>query len=230
MVDLGGFGELFPWNAALLRCIGFHEAAIHRQMLAPHQSHFHTLLHDLFEQLLEQFRFLKPPMPVFREGGVMRNLLIETEARKPAPRQMHAQFLHQLAFAADAVEIADQENAQQELGIERRATHFAVALLQPLAHKCKADVFLDQPQQMVLGNLIFQAEIVEQRFGAVVLPHHDQQSSDDENQTEHGPMPSSNTLLLNLILLIEVTFSTPTGDYTNWEPPNQRPESGRADC
>src|ERR1035438_2104079 len=62
-------------------------------MLAPHQSHFHTLLHDLFEQLLEQFRFLKPPMPVFREGGVMRNLLIETEARKPAPRQMHAQFL-----------------------------------------------------------------------------------------------------------------------------------------
>ncbi len=39
---------------------------------------------------------------------------------------------------------------------------------------------------MSLRNLIFQAEVVEQRFGAVVLPHHDQQASDDENPTEHG--------------------------------------------
>src|SRR6058998_3096695 len=68
---------------------------------------------------------------------------------------------------------------------------------------------------MVLGNLIFQAEVVEQRFRAVVLPHHDQQASDDRNQTEHGRMLPSNMLLLNRILLIDVTFSTPTGDYTH---------------
>jgi hypothetical protein len=43
------------------------------------------------------------------------------------------------------------------------------------------------------------------------LPHHDQKSSDDENPTEHGQMLSSNMLLLDLILLIGVTFSTPTG-------------------
>src|SRR2546430_11612804 len=60
-------------------------------------------------------------------------------------------------------------------------------------------------------NLIFQPEVVEQRFRAVVLSHHDQQASDDQNQTEHGQMLSSNMLLLNLILLIDVTFSTPTG-------------------
>ena len=76
----------------------------------------------------------------------------------------------------------------------------------------KTDVLLDQPQQMVLGNLIFQAEVVEQSFRAVVLPHHDQQASDDRNQTEHGRMLSSNMLLLIFILLIDVTFSTPTPD------------------
>jgi len=32
----------------------------------------------------------------------------------------------------------------------------------------------------------------------------------DRNQTEHGRIPSSNMLLLNLILLIDATFSTPT--------------------
>jgi len=47
------------------------------------------------------------------------------------------------------------------------------------------------------------------------LPHHDQQASDDRNQTEHGRMLSSNMLLRNLILLIDVTFSTPTTNFDN---------------
>jgi len=56
----------------------------------------------------------------------MRNLLIETQIGKPAPSQVHAQFFHELALAANAVEIADQENAQQQLGIDRRPSGFAV--------------------------------------------------------------------------------------------------------
>jgi len=72
-----------------------------------------------------------------------------------------------------------------------------------LPDELEPDVLVDQPQQMMFGNLIFQAEIVEQGFRAVVLPHHDQQASDDENQTEHGRMLPSNIPLLNLILLIE---------------------------
>ena len=148
-------------------------------MLALHQSHFHTLPHDLLEQLLEQLRLLKPSMPVLGERGVMRNLLIETQAGEPAPRQMHAQFLHQLAFAGDAVQIADQQNAQQKFGINGRTAGIAVTRFQLLPHKGKADVLFNEPQQMSLRNLIFQAEVVEQRFGAVVLPHHDQQASDE---------------------------------------------------
>ena len=57
----------------------------------------------------------------------MRDLLIEAQAGEPAPRQMHAQFLHQFAFAGDAVQIADQHNAQQQLGIDRGATRLAIA-------------------------------------------------------------------------------------------------------
>jgi hypothetical protein len=48
------------------------------------------------------------------------------------------------------------------------------------------------------------------------LPHHDQQASDDQNQTEHVRMLSSNMLLPNLIPLIDVTFSTPTPGYVNY--------------
>src|SRR6266849_2418159 len=52
-MDLRRFLQLLPRNAALLRRISFHETAIDRQVLALHQSHFHTLAHDLFKQLLE---------------------------------------------------------------------------------------------------------------------------------------------------------------------------------
>jgi hypothetical protein len=158
---------------------------------------FAALEHDLLKQLLEQLRFLKPSVPVFRERGVVRDLLIKAQTREPAPRQMHAQFLHQLAFAGDAVQIADQHNAQQQLGINRRSAGVAVAVLQLFPHKGEADVFFDEPQQVGLRNLIFQAKVIEQRFRAVVLSHHGQQASDDQNQTEHGRMLSSNMLLPN---------------------------------
>jgi hypothetical protein len=79
VMDLCRFPQLFPWDATVFGSVGLHEAAIHRQMLPLHQSYFHALVHDLFKQLLEQLRFLKPSMTVFRERGVMRDLLIETQ-------------------------------------------------------------------------------------------------------------------------------------------------------
>jgi hypothetical protein len=128
---------------------------------------------------------------------------------------VHAQLFHQLALAGDAAQITNEQNAQQQLGINGRTTAIAVTRFQPPPHKAKADVLFNEPQQMCLRNMIFQAKVLEQRFGAVVLPHHDQQASGDRNQTEHGRMLSSNMLLLNLILLIDVTFSTPTGCFVN---------------
>src|SRR6202043_2081176 len=121
----------------------------------------------------------------------------------------------EFALTGNAVQIADQQNAQQQLRINRRPPCLAVAVFQLLPYEIEADVLVDQPQQMMFGNLVFQAEVVEQRFGAVVLPHHDQQASDDQNQTEHGQMLSSNMLQLILIPLIDVTFSTPTGDIAH---------------
>jgi hypothetical protein len=50
----------------------------------------------------------KASVPILRERGVMRNLRVEGQSRKPAPGQRHAQFLHQLALTGDAIQITDQ--------------------------------------------------------------------------------------------------------------------------
>jgi hypothetical protein len=78
-----------------------------------------------------------------------------------------------------------------DVGINPWAARVAVTLLQLLAHKGKADVLVDLPQQVAFRNLIFQPEVVEQRFGAVVLSHHDQQSSENGHPAKHGKETSS---------------------------------------
>jgi len=64
-----------------------------------------------------------------------------------------------------------------------------------LPHKLETDVLVDQPQQMGFRNLVFQAEIVEQRFRAVVLPIMISRPPTTEIQRSMSP---SNMLLLNL--------------------------------
>ena len=81
-------------------------------------------------------------MATLLKRGVMRNLLIETKTCEPAPGQMHAQFLNQLALAANAVQIANQQNTQQQFWIDRRTTSLAIAFLQPLPHEAEVDVCL----------------------------------------------------------------------------------------
>jgi len=43
---------------------------------------------------------------------------------------------------------------------------------EPFANEAEVDVLINQPQQMVLWNVIFQSEVVEQRFRTGVSTHH----------------------------------------------------------
>ena len=90
--------------------LGFDQEIPHHSTFSKNRhGHFQPsrVFQEMFERIVEQ------SMAVFREGGVMRNLLIKPWTDEPAPRQMHAQLLHQLALAADPVQVANQQNAQQ---------------------------------------------------------------------------------------------------------------------
>src|ERR1035441_10992755 len=82
----------------------------------------------------------------------MRNLLIEAQAGEPAPRQMHAQFFHQLAFARDAVQIADQQNAQQELVVFPSRRRHTICLSDLSSDVCSSDLLVEGDSVVVSGN------------------------------------------------------------------------------
>src|SRR6476620_801007 len=110
--------------------IGLDEAAVHRHVLALHQSSLYAAADDLLKDLLKQIRFLESTMPVLGKRGVMRNLLIEAQSSEPTPRQMHTWLFHQFPLARDSVEIAHQQQAQQQSWVDRWPSRIAVGGLQ----------------------------------------------------------------------------------------------------
>src|SRR5262249_124162 len=76
-------------------------------------------------------------------------------------------------------------------------------------HESEVDVLINESQQVILGNLIFQTEVVEQPLTPAVVSHHDQQASNHRNPAKHASFEHA---FAKFQLLIAVTFSTPTPD------------------
>jgi hypothetical protein len=62
-------------------------------------------LNDSFEEVEEEWRFLKAVVPIFGKRGVVRNLLIEAQASKRAISQVHPNVLDQAALTGDSVRV-----------------------------------------------------------------------------------------------------------------------------
>ena len=104
----------------------------------------------------------------------MRNLVVEVELAEPPIRQMQLDFLAEPALRADAVAVADDEHPDHQLGIDRRTADVAVVGLQLLVQvgERHRHEHVDPAQQMVLGNAIFEPELVEQPALIPPLPPH----------------------------------------------------------
>src|ERR1022692_4971520 len=65
-------------------------------------------------------------------------------------------------------------------------SHFAIGILQFRAYKIETDMAIDQTQEVVFREVIFQTEVVKQGFGTGVSPHHDQQASENGDPAQHA--------------------------------------------
>ncbi|GAA6202806.1 hypothetical protein NBRC116599_40320 [Aquicoccus sp. SU-CL01552] len=63
----------------------------------------------------------------------------------------------------DAEAIADQEHADQQLGVDGWTARVAIEIRQIGADVSQIDEAVDRAQQMILRDVIFQRELVEQR-------------------------------------------------------------------
>ena len=62
-----------------------------------------TTSYYLLKEMLKQIRSGKTTFLILREGGVVRNLVVETKSGEPAPCQMHMRFFDELALACNPI-------------------------------------------------------------------------------------------------------------------------------
>ena len=65
-------------------------------------------------------------MPVFRKGGVVRYTVGQIEATKPAIGQVQMHLFTEPPLRADVTTIANQQHADQQFWIDRRAASVAL--------------------------------------------------------------------------------------------------------
>ena len=123
-------------------------------MLPLHQACLQTAAHDLFEHSPKHTRLAKASVSILRERRVIRNLLLEVQPREPTIGQMHPDFFQQTTLTDNPVEVAQQQQSQQHLGINRGPTGRTVEALHSLTHKAQIDLLINDSEKVVLGNLV----------------------------------------------------------------------------
>jgi hypothetical protein len=73
---------------------------------------------------------------------------------------------------ADAAAIADQQHADHEFRVDRRTADRAVERLELPTDVAQLDEAVDRAQQVIGGNVLLQAEAVEQRLLPDLPPAH----------------------------------------------------------
>ena len=101
------------------------------------------------------------------------NLILKAEPAKPPVGEVQRHPLAQPTLRTEAIAVTHQEYPDHQLGIDRRPPRMAVQGRQLFVQPVHLQNAIDLPQQVIGGDAIFQAELVEQPILQTRLtPHH----------------------------------------------------------
>ena len=157
-------------QAALATGIGLDDASVHRRTRATDQAGRHTATDDLFEQPAEQIALAETAVAVLGEGRAFGHVAIQPKPAEPAVGEVEVDLFAQPRLGADPVEIADQQHADHELGVDRGATGAAVMLGEAGADEREIEDGVDAAQQVIGRNVPVHAEDVEELASPICRP------------------------------------------------------------
>jgi len=104
---------------------------------------------------------------------VVRNGVIEVESAEPAIRQVQADLLTQPALGSNAEAVADDQHADHQLRIDRRAAGVAVERCEVMPQLAEVEEAIDGAQQMSARHVLLEVEGVEELvLPTALLTHH----------------------------------------------------------
>src|SRR4051812_3248909 len=101
----------------LAPCIGLDDARISGKAFTADKTFDNTQTQHGLEQLTERVAVTEPTMAVLGERRVIRHPVMDAKMTEPAVRQIQMHFLAQPALRPNAVTIADDQHAHDQLRI-----------------------------------------------------------------------------------------------------------------
>ena len=132
--------------------------------LAPYDPFFHAARHHGLEQLAQEIALAETAVAVLGKRRMIGDVAVEPQATEPAIGQIEVDLLAQPPLRANAEAVADDQHADHQLGIDRRATRLAVVRLQMRPDFRKVDEPVDLANQVIVRDMPLEAEPVEQRL------------------------------------------------------------------
>ena len=121
---------------------------------------------------------------------------MQAQAAEPTVGQVEAGVLAEPAPGPDAVEVADQQHAKHQFGINRGAAPAAVRRREQRAHEGQVEHGVDAPEQVVGRDMLIEPESVEQRSLRHLLTHHRPHSPPPHGR-ESRPQPDGKDEFFN---------------------------------
>jgi hypothetical protein len=100
----------------------------------------------LSQRAPQEIDLAETAMPVLREGGMIGHIAVEPEPAEPPVRQIEVDLFAEAPLGADADAATDDQHADHQFGIDRRATHRAVERREVAAQLCQINKAVDRPQ------------------------------------------------------------------------------------
>jgi hypothetical protein len=158
--------------------IGFDDAGVRREAFTAYQPFGYATLKDTLEQISESFAVAKAAVPVLGERRMIRHLVFQAQAAEPAVGQIEMNFLAQASFGPNPEAVTDDQHADHQFWINRGSPDGAVERFHVLPERTQVEKLMNAPEQMVLRNMVFHAEGVEQLLTTCCLTtHHGNASS-----------------------------------------------------
>lgn len=165
---------MHPWIDAcrvplFLRCrvlrvrVGLDQAGINSHALAADQPFCDAACHGHFEQVAQKFALPKSAMPVLEKGRLIGNAVVQIETAEQAIGQGQRHLFTQTSLGPDAETVPNQKHPDQEFRVNRRMARVAVEVCEMRPDTCQISESIERARKVILGNVIFQQQLLKQR-------------------------------------------------------------------
>jgi hypothetical protein len=132
--------------------VGLDETGVNDKILASDKTGGDTGQHDALEDVAQHVAVAKRTCGILER--VVGHLFVKVQTAEPAERQPIRDLLAQTPLLSDAIAVADDEHADEQLGIDRRPPGVTVVVRKLMAQirECTRGENIDAAEQMIGGT------------------------------------------------------------------------------